>query len=169
VASPPKDLAFSMELFLNLCWLSLLLPAYLLWRQRTFATAAVACMPCSKRSSAHRPLIFLCVLGCALVLLFPVISASDDLHAMRPEMEESERSFRHAGHCASASHAFAQSSPFHRSSFHRSPFVLTSSASLARELEPLGNVLLFTPPALVTPSANAPVGRAPPSEHPTSL
>src|SRR5580698_11506422 len=91
-----------MELFLNLCWLSLLLPAYLLWRQRTFATASVA--------SAHRPLMFLCVLGCALVLLFPVISASDDLHAMRPEMEESERSFRHANHCASTSGAVTHAS-----------------------------------------------------------
>jgi hypothetical protein len=151
VASPPKDLAFGMELFLNLCWLSLLLPAYLLWRQRTFATASVA--------SAHRPLMFLCVLGCALVLLFPVISASDDLHAMRPEMEESERSFRHASHGVSASQALA----------HCSPFVLASSVSLTREFEPMGNILLFMPRALVTPSANAPVGRAPPSEHPTSL
>jgi hypothetical protein len=74
-----------MELFLNLCWLSLVLPAYLLWRQRTFASSK------NKRAtqSPLPPLIFLCVLGCALVLLFPVISASDDLHAMRAEMEES--------------------------------------------------------------------------------
>jgi ABC-type Fe3+-siderophore transport system permease subunit len=40
------------------------------------------------------PIVFLCVLGCALVLLFPVISASDDLHAMRAEMEESSPSKR---------------------------------------------------------------------------
>jgi hypothetical protein len=74
-----------MELFLNLCWLSLLVPAYLLWRQRTSLPS-----PHSRaRSSAVPPVVFLCVLGCALVLLFPVISASDDLHAMRAEMEES--------------------------------------------------------------------------------
>ena len=103
--------------------------------------------------------MFLCVLGCAVVVLFPVISASDDLHAMRPEMEESERSFRHASHGVSASQALA----------HCSPFVLASSVSLTREFEPMGNILLFMPRALVTPSANAPVGRAPPSEHPTSL
>jgi hypothetical protein len=157
--SPPKDLVLGMELFLNLCWLSLLLPAYLLWRQRTSSTASATSTRSSTQSSAHHPLIFLCVLGCALVLLFPVISASDDLHAMRPEMEESERSFRHASHYVSASHVSA----------HYSSFVLASSTLLARDLEPLGNVLPFMPPTPVTPSALAPVGRAPPSQHPTSL
>jgi hypothetical protein len=34
------------------------------------------------------------LLGCILVLLFPVISVTDDLHAMRPEMEESSPSRR---------------------------------------------------------------------------
>jgi hypothetical protein len=73
-----------MELFLNLCWLSLLAPAYLLWRLRIVSPSA-----CNRtRSSSVPPLVFLCVLGCALVLLFPVISASDDLHAMRAEIEE---------------------------------------------------------------------------------
>jgi hypothetical protein len=70
-----------MELFLNLCWLSLLVPAYLLWRQRRAAAAEGR-----GKGSAHT---FVCALGCAFVLLFPVISASDDLHAMRAEMEES--------------------------------------------------------------------------------
>ena len=42
-----------------------------------------------RKGSAARPLVFICTLGCAFVLLFPVISASDDLHAMRAEMEES--------------------------------------------------------------------------------
>jgi hypothetical protein len=36
----------------------------------------------------------LLALGCALVLLFPVISASDDLHVMRAEMEDSSISKR---------------------------------------------------------------------------
>ncbi|MGA2423657.1 MAG: hypothetical protein ABSG07_06615 [Terriglobales bacterium] len=71
-----------MELFLNLCWLSLLLPAYLLWRRRIASTSAT-------ETPAVRPLVFICALGCAFVLLFPVISATDDLHAMRAEMEES--------------------------------------------------------------------------------
>lgn len=33
-------------------------------------------------------------LGCVLVVLFPVVSATDDLHAMRAEMEESPISKR---------------------------------------------------------------------------
>jgi hypothetical protein len=85
-----------MELFLNLCWLSLLLPAFLLWWQRALS-------PARNRHTKHSsvpPLVFLCVLGCALVLLFPVISASDDLHAMRTEMEESSPCKRSVCHAA---------------------------------------------------------------------
>ncbi|MGB8012050.1 MAG: hypothetical protein WCF68_10585 [Terriglobales bacterium] len=100
-----------MELFLNLCWLSLLLPAYLLWRQRI----SPASPDCRAKSLAARPLVFLCALGCVVVLLFPVISASDDLHAMRAEMEESspgKRSVCHgAGERISAWHSRWQSLP----------------------------------------------------------
>jgi hypothetical protein len=74
-----------MELFLNLCWLSLVVPGYVLWRQRTSSTGSDG----PAKGPAVRPCVFLCVLGCVFVLLFPVISASDDLHAMRAEMEES--------------------------------------------------------------------------------
>jgi hypothetical protein len=79
-----------MELLLNLLWVLLALPAYWLWR----------------RDSGTRPgrgvssLQCLLALGCVLVLLFPVISASDDLHAMRAEMEDSsisKRTVRQAG------------------------------------------------------------------------
>jgi hypothetical protein len=69
-----------MELLLNLAWLLLALPAYWLW-QRAAAGARLR-----RRFS---PLQGLLALGCVLVLLFPVISASDDLHAMRAEMEDS--------------------------------------------------------------------------------
>jgi hypothetical protein len=75
-----------MELLLNLAWLLLALPAYWLWS--------------SSRSRAERKftsLQCLLALGCVLVVLFPVISATDDLRAMRAEMEESpasKRSFR---------------------------------------------------------------------------
>jgi hypothetical protein len=144
-----------MELFLNLCWLSLLLPAWLLWRLR--ASAAISDRPVG--SPAECPLVFLCALGCALVLLFPVISASDDLHAMRPEMEESERALHHAGHCACTLHALA----------HSSPPVVPSSASLTPAFEQIGAVLPFMPQTLRTFSTPAAAGRAPPSEHPTSL
>ena len=139
---------FCMELFLNLCWLSLLLPGYLLWRQRT-----------SSDRPAAPPLVFLCALGCALILLFPVISATDDLHVVRPEMEESERGFRRAGSCACTPHALA----------HSSQPSLPSLASLTPEFEQIGTVLPFAPQSLRTFSASAPAGRAPPFENPTSL
>jgi len=80
----------SMELLLNLAWMLLALPAYWLWRRDAGARRA-------RRFSSRQGLL---ALGCALVLLFPVISASDDLHAMRAEMEDSsisKRTVRQAG------------------------------------------------------------------------
>ena len=67
-----------MELLLNLAWLLMALPAYWLWRA-------------SRSASPCRPTSLQCLLAltCVLVILFPVISATDDLCAMRNEMEES--------------------------------------------------------------------------------
>jgi hypothetical protein len=144
-----------MELFLNLCWLSLLLPAWLLWRRRSSATGSDRPVG----SAAERPLVFLCALGCAFVLLFPVISATDDLHAMRPAMEESERAFRVVNRCVCAPHALT----------HSSQSVLPSSASLTPAFEQSGTVVALMSQTLRTLSTSAPTGRAPPSEHPTSL
>lgn len=73
-----------MELLLNLAWLLLALPAYWLWRGSRSATAG-----CKFTS-----LQCLLALSCMLVILFPVISATDDLCAMRSEMEESPVSKR---------------------------------------------------------------------------
>jgi hypothetical protein len=75
-----------MELLLNLAWLLLALPAWWLWHSHRSAR---------RFSSVH----CLLALGCMLVILFPVISATDDLRAMRAEMEESadgKRSIRQA-------------------------------------------------------------------------
>src|SRR5580700_2806104 len=69
-----------LELLLNLCCLLLFGPAIYLWLQR--------------RRVATSVLQFSVALTCLLFLLFPVISASDDLHAMRQEMEESGPSKR---------------------------------------------------------------------------
>ena len=73
-----------MELLLNLAWLFLSVPAFWLWHG-------------SRMSSPVRKFTALqCVLalGCMLVILFPVVSATDDLRAMRNEMEESSASKR---------------------------------------------------------------------------
>ena len=79
-----------MELLLNLAWMLLALPAYWLWRRDAG----------SRTARGVNALQCVLALGCVLVLLFPVISASDDLHAMRAEMEDSsisKRTVRQAG------------------------------------------------------------------------
>jgi hypothetical protein len=134
-----------MELFLNLCWLALLLPAYALWRRRIS----------SDRSTS---LVFICTLGCVLVLLFPVISASDDLHAIGQAMEESKRSLRYGGHSACTQHSVA----------HSLQFALPVSASAKASFEQAGTVLSFSPRSLATFFASRPTGRAPPAD-PISL
>jgi len=73
-----------MEFLLNLAWLLLALPAYWLWRG-------------SRSTPSGRKFTSLqCLLALAgmLVILFPVVSATDDLHAMRAEMDESPASKR---------------------------------------------------------------------------
>jgi hypothetical protein len=65
-----------MELTLNLFWLLLIIPAIWLWQGAR----------CARPRERH--LQGLLVLGCVLMVLFPVVSATDDLQAMRPEMEE---------------------------------------------------------------------------------
>jgi|SRR5580692_103418 hypothetical protein len=80
-----------MELLLNLAWSLLALPAYWLWRSSR--TAPAGC-----RFTSFQCLL---ALGCLLVILFPVISATDDLLAVRSEMEESpagKRTLRQASH-----------------------------------------------------------------------
>ena len=68
-----------MELLLNLAWLLLVLPAYWLWQGSCAANKA----------EKFRSLQVAIALACALVILFPVVSATDDLHVMRAEIEES--------------------------------------------------------------------------------
>jgi hypothetical protein len=73
-----------MELLLNLAWLLLALPAFWLWRGSRYAP----------RDHKFTALQCLLALGGLLVILFPVVSATDDLCAMRNVMEESPASKR---------------------------------------------------------------------------
>ena len=94
-----------MELLLNLAWLLLAVPAYWLWRGSRIVGAR-------RYFSALQCLL---ALGCLLVILFPVISATDDLCAMRAEIEESpasKRGIRQAGNDKpSAWHSHLQTLP----------------------------------------------------------
>ena len=134
-----------MELLLNLAWLLLALPAYWLWRnsRSTRAEHKFSSLQC------------LLALGCLLVMLFPVISATDDLMAMRTEMEESpisKRSIRLASGDKSSLWNFRSQT---------SSAILGTSSSFALAAEhgdlPLSLSLSF-PAAPLVPT----VGRAPP-------
>lgn len=132
-----------MELLLNLAWLLLALPAYWLWRDCRNLRAL-------RRSSLQ----CLLSLGCMLVILFPVISATDDLHAMRAEMEESPVSKR------GISPKSAEKASTWK--FHSQP--LLAIASPFFELHDAGwhfqpAILFVIPPA---PRVH-PIGRAPPA------
>lgn len=78
-----------MELLLNLIWVLLAVPAFWLWRHEALP---------ARRNRYLTQGRYILVLGFVLLMLFPVISATDDLRAMQPETEESSgrRVFRSA-------------------------------------------------------------------------
>src|SRR5450755_742549 len=129
-----------MELLLNLAWLLLAVPACWVWCDRK---------PSREVSSLH----CLLALGCMLVVLFPVVSATDDLRAMRAEMEESQdgkRSIRQAGN--------AKLSAWKWQHFPALAAVTSSLNVSTRGWQPPPTSCLSTPAAPATECA----GRAPP-------
>ncbi len=72
-----------MEVLLNAIWLLVAIGAFLFWRPEKYR----------KTPTAHdRNTTFgILALACALVLLFPVISLTDDLNAEQVAMEDSSR------------------------------------------------------------------------------
>lgn len=72
-----------MELLLNLVWLSLAIFGLL-----TFVRESRGSRP-AERASSYAKALF--ALGCVLVLLFPVVSASDDLHPTQAVLEDATK------------------------------------------------------------------------------
>jgi hypothetical protein len=131
-----------MELLLNLAWLLLAVPAYWLWRG--------ARQPVRRFTSGQ----CLLALGCVLVILFPVVSATDDLRSMRAEMEESPSSKRSVRH-----HSFDKGSA---GKWHSQPLLEAVASSFfvdTKAWQPVP-VPQFRAP---TVSVCAYSGRAPPS------
>jgi hypothetical protein len=134
-----------MELLLNLAWVLLALPAYWLWRR----DAGV------RRGRRFSSLQCLLALGCVLVLLFPVISATDDLRAMRAEMEDSpigKRTVRQAGSDKNSAWVNRLQSP---------PAAVASAGWLAVPEVGLLSVSVDRLPPLAGPGVSH-AGRAPP-------
>ncbi|MGA8152828.1 MAG: hypothetical protein WB952_17900 [Terriglobales bacterium] len=69
-----------MELLLNIAWLMLALPAIWIWRRDADS---------SHPTRGFGIAVPFLILGCILLLLFPVVSATDDLHPMQADIEES--------------------------------------------------------------------------------
>ena len=88
-----------MELLLNLVWITLALGGSLAFEQRRRASARIAQLPYLKA---------LIVLACVIVLLFPTVSASDDLRPTQAVLEEATKRIQHV----SGPLPQAQSSPF---------------------------------------------------------
>ena len=129
-----------LELLLNLCWLLLIGPGIYLWMRR--------------QRNATSALQFSIALISLLFLLFPVISVTDDLHAMQQEMEESgpsKRTLKQATKSATG-HDFS------------SPAVdLPSVAHFLPTQHVLWLILDFVPVASAWVGAEAPVSRPPPT------
>jgi hypothetical protein len=134
-----------MELLLNLAWLLLAVPGYWLWRRSA-----------NERGARHvTSLQCLLALGCGLVLLFPVISATDDLHAMRAEMEESSSSKRAVRQAAS------EKNSVHVNRLQGPPALLADA--LWMPAPEAGSLDLVVPSlAVLCNGRSRPVGRAPP-------
>jgi HAMP domain-containing protein len=129
-----------LELLLNLCWLLLLGPGAYLWlRQRRRA----------------KPIFqFSIALACLLFLLFPVISATDDLHAFRQEMEESSPNKKALKQVAKRTTAQEFSAP---------PAQVPSAVSFPPSSQVCGIVLIFFTPAAASAGSGIFVSRAPPA------
>ena len=135
-----------MELLHNLLWLLLAMPAFWLWRYSRIVPA--------RRKAG--PFYCLLALGCLLVILFPVVSATDDLRAMRAEMEESPTSKRSVGQSSGD-----KSSPSNSKSPLQPALTVAVKLSFATDLN------WFQPPSELTSMATSPkilsAPRAPPS------
>jgi hypothetical protein len=80
-----------MEVLLNIIWVLVAMGAFLFWQAQVEGAA---------RRREHNSRYRFLALTVALVLLFPVISLTDDLHAEQAAMEDSSRSLMKARNMA---------------------------------------------------------------------
>ena len=127
-----------MELLLNLCWLLLVPLAFCFWLRQS-------------RSRSPQSML---ALSCLLFLLFPIISATDDLNAMRQVLEESspgKRTLNRAGnHCFAAGGSNTPSAE------------LNSTLQGLRCNQTCGCIVIANPEVFLTACSTASPGRAPP-------
>src|SRR5712692_7109145 len=134
-----------MELLLNLVWLILVVPAIWLWRRE----------PVSRKSPR---LYYVLSLGCVLMLLFPVISATDDLYSICQETEESNSSPSKR----TVTQAAGDKVPCWLGSLGTAPSQLISPSSFPPNNEVCGQVLTQQSLLRVQARLGTRAGRAPP-------
>jgi len=133
-----------MEVFLNSIWLVVAIGAFLFWQTERE----------SQRRDHSGRFRFL-ALACALVLLFPVISLTDDLHAEQAAMEDSSRSVMKARNIVQGCERAGSASFL---------AAVPPASNLAAALHFfLGAVALADTPALCVAPISAHDGRSPPS------
>jgi hypothetical protein len=132
-----------MESLLNLCWLLLMVPALAFW------------LP---KRRLRNSLQLAVVLVCLLVLLFPVISATDDLNAMRQETEESSP--------GSPELVVAKASSGQRA-VGPAPALIGAIFQIAVSNHTCGYVQVLSPAARRTARTTPSLSRAPPSSLPS--
>jgi len=135
-----------MELLLNLIWVLLAVPAFWVWRREAVH---------SRRSRFLSPVRCVFALAFILLLLFPVISATDDLRAMQPETEESPSVCRASRN--------AESHKDHIATLGTTPAVAGDVAAFPPADECSGLVVGFTVTLPVAILESVPSGRAPPA------
>lgn len=129
-----------MELLLNLIWVVLAVSALYAW---------------GRRRSHPRSRPALIALVCLLALLFPVISATDDLHAMRSEMEDSASSKRSLKQAVTGKAVWQQT-------IHNPPALLASALVVLPRGETSRVVIPTPPPRFSVLSCVVQSDRAPP-------
>lgn len=137
-----------MELLLNLIWVLLAVPAFWLWRREALP---------SHRSRCLNPVRCVLALGFILLLLFPVISATDDLRAMQPESEECPTGRRA---CRSA-----ENERDHAPNMGMAPALVSTFVAFAPADEFRGLIISSSSQRPVAVLRGTATGRAPPNSH----
>lgn len=139
-----------MELALNLVWFFVSLAAFALLEWRWYQPGIQASVPVPRWKSVVQ-------LVCALVILFPVVSLSDDLHEQAIAVEESQP------RPLIAKAELAKSSGAHSSAAHLQMPIWAEPRASSTSIRPIGRVeeLLLSTPANFLSRPR--IGRAPPT------
>jgi len=135
-----------MELLLNIFWLTVALLAVGLWWRGESSS------PCVHLRSRLPQFV---ILACVLILLFPVVSVTDDLHPLRPEMEESNPSKKIKNAADKSSNHPRVSDPI--------PAHVHACFSFSPQRQVCGQVLAELIPAPANPHFCKGASRAPPT------